>query len=146
PPDMRSAAAGAPLRSLASDPGMEGLEAGANLFAEELGLLPAGEVSALGKLVVVNELGIRLLCPTPRRLVELVREGADGHRDLDALRREEGELVLPVEPGGRHPRIRQPEQRGVVEHIVGRQPFWNPIEAARDELETAPVVVDQEGG
>jgi hypothetical protein len=62
-------------------------EAGTKFFGEELRLLPGGEVTALGKLVVVDELGICPLRPTARCLEELVRKGARGHGDLDALRR-----------------------------------------------------------
>src|SRR5256885_7285814 len=56
------------------------------------------------------------------------------------------ELSLPVETGRGDPRVRQPEQRDVVEHVVPRQPFSDPVEAARNELEAACVVVDHEGG
>ena len=51
-------------------------------------------MAALGELVVVDEVGICLLRPTPRRLIEFIREGARGHGDLDALRRKEAELPL----------------------------------------------------
>jgi hypothetical protein len=46
---------------------------GAYFFREELRLLPGRKVSALGKLVVVDELRIRPLCPTPRRRIEFIR-------------------------------------------------------------------------
>ena len=78
---------------------------------------------ALVDLVVVDEIGIGALRPVPRRLVELVREDAHGSRDLDALRREEGELVLPIEASRRNRRVGQPEQRDVVEDIVRREAF-----------------------
>src|SRR5262249_16814175 len=73
-------------------------ETRANLFAEELRLLPRSEVPAFRQPVVVNELRIRLFRPAPRRIVELVGKRADSRRDLDALRREEARLVLPVQP------------------------------------------------
>jgi hypothetical protein len=40
-------------------------EARADLFTEQVGLFPGGEVSALLDLVVVDEVGVRLLRPTP---------------------------------------------------------------------------------
>jgi hypothetical protein len=60
-------------------------------------------VAAFVELVVVDEVGVRLLHPTLRRLVELVRKRARRNRDLDALRREEAELSLPVETGRGNP-------------------------------------------
>src|SRR5689334_12961646 len=72
-------------------------EAVAQLFGEELRLLPGGEVAADGKLVEVDQLRIGALGPAARHLVQLVREGAHRHRDRHALRREVVELVLPVE-------------------------------------------------
>src|SRR4051794_3943213 len=73
-------------------------ESGAKLRAEELGLFPGREVPALGDPVVVNEVGVRLLRPALRSLVELLREDADSDRDLraHALDAEERELVLRV--------------------------------------------------
>src|SRR5262245_52112759 len=62
-----------------------GSEARANLFAEQLRLLPGGKVSALGQLVVVNEPGIRAFRPTPRGWKEFVREDAHGHWDGNAF-------------------------------------------------------------
>src|SRR5262249_1802004 len=79
----------------------QGFERGAHLGDEERGLLPRREVSTLGQLVVVDELRVRLLRPTARCLIELVREGAHGDRDLDAPRVEETSSrmvrVIPVE-------------------------------------------------
>src|SRR6516162_2144621 len=66
---------------------------------EQVRLLPGGEVVALVDLVEVDELGIGLLSPAPRHLVELAREDAHRGRDGDALDVEEPELVLPVEAG-----------------------------------------------
>jgi hypothetical protein len=78
-------------------------------------------VVALVDFVEVDEVGIRLLGPGPRGLVDLVREDADGSRDGDALEVEEAELVLPVEAGRRDTRIGQPVQRDVVEDLVARE-------------------------
>ena len=49
-------------------------EACANLFREELRLFPGREVPALVELVVVDQLGIRALCPAPRGLDRARRE------------------------------------------------------------------------
>src|SRR5215475_9057412 len=99
----------------------QGLECGANLFGEQLRLLPRCEVAALVDLVEVDEVGIGALHPAPRRLVCLVRKDAHGHRNGDALGVPEAALVLPVQPRRRHPRVRQPEERDVVEDVVTRQ-------------------------
>jgi hypothetical protein len=40
-------------------------------------------VRAFGKLVVINELGIRSLCPTPRGCIDLIGKGTHGKRDGD---------------------------------------------------------------
>ena len=108
------------------------LERGPQLRREELRLLPGGEMSALRKLVVVDELGIGLLGPALRRLVDLVREGADGDRDLDAPDVEEaarGDLrVVPVEARRGDRRVRQPVERDVVEDVVRRQALLLSVE------------------
>src|SRR3954462_13008325 len=83
-------------------------ESRANFVAEQFRLLPCREVPAHGQPVVVDEVGIGLLCPTPRHLIQLAREDAHRYRDGDALRAEERQLVFPIEtprgdPGGRQP-------------------------------------------
>ena len=94
------------------------LEPHLQLIHEGLRLLPGGKVTTLWKPVVVDQVGICLLGPTPRRLGEFIREGAHGHRKLHALRAKEAELVadvvLPVETGRGNPGVRKPEQRDVV--------------------------------
>ena len=45
-----------------------------------LRLFPRREVAAFLKLVVIDEFGKGLLCPTTRALIKLVREGAHGNR------------------------------------------------------------------
>ena len=47
------------------------LEPCAKLFDEERRLLPPREVPALVEFVVMDEVGIPSLCPTPRRLRDL---------------------------------------------------------------------------
>src|SRR5215471_4662190 len=62
-------------RLLQSSPAQRS-EGGAHLGGEEFRLLPRCKVPTLVELVVVDQLGIRLLCPTPRGRVNLVRKGA----------------------------------------------------------------------
>src|SRR5262245_31123980 len=102
---------------------------------------------APGDAVVVDELGIRLLSPTPRRLVDLFGESAHGHRDCDAPYIEETagrKLVprVPVEACRGDRGVRQPVERDVVEDIVPRQPFRLAVESARDHLVAANVMVN----
>src|SRR5262245_16578590 len=60
-------------------------ETHAKFLREELRLLEGREVAALGELVVVDEVGVRLLRPAARRRIELVREDAHGRREGDAF-------------------------------------------------------------
>src|SRR4051812_46500235 len=83
-------------------------EAGPNFVREHFRLFPGCKVPALVELVVVNELGVGALGPTPRSLVELFRKRADGYGNGNVLRREERKLALPVEPRRRHGCVRQP--------------------------------------
>jgi hypothetical protein len=64
-----------------------------------------------------------------------------GNWDRDAFNIEKAELVLPVEASRRDRRVRQPEQRDIVEDIVRREAFGLPVERTRDELQTAYVLV-----
>src|SRR3954470_6983576 len=102
----------------------------AQLGGVELRLLPGGEVPASVELVVVDEVRVRLLRPAPRSVEHLVGEDAHGNRDADVLDGDVAELGLAVQPGGRDPRIRQPEQRDVVQDIVAAQAFLLPVEGA----------------
>src|SRR4051812_37259232 len=85
------------------------------LGGEQLGLLPRREVAAFVEPVVVDQLGVGPLRPASRRRVDLVGKDAHSDRDRDALRIEEGELVLPVEAGGGGRRGWQPVERGGFE-------------------------------
>src|SRR4051812_6600956 len=119
----------------------------AQLGGVQLRLLPGGEVPALVELVVMDQVGIRLLCPTPRHLIELVREDAHGYRDRYALRVEEAELVFPIETSRRDPGVRQPVVRDVVEDVVSGEAFLGPVDKdARDQRQTSRVVVELPGG
>jgi hypothetical protein len=75
---------------------------------------------AFVELVVIDQLGIGTLRPTPRALNNLVREGAERDRDGDVFRCKEGELVLPVDTRRRDCRFGQPVERDVVEDVVSR--------------------------
>ena len=55
----------------------------ARTSAEKFRLLPGREVPAFVDLVVVDELVIRPLCPTPRRLIVLAGKDAHGSRNGD---------------------------------------------------------------
>src|SRR5262245_58095132 len=60
-------------------------KARAHFLRQKLRLLPAGEVSAPGQRVVVNQVGVGLLGPTPWSRIEFVRKDAHGNRDGDAF-------------------------------------------------------------
>src|SRR5205823_13264790 len=101
---------------------------------------------ALFELVVIDEFGIRPLCPAPRGWIELVRKDAHGNGDggADALDSEERRpLVLPIETGSRKRRVRQPGDRDVVEDVVAREALRLSDKDARDELIAASVVVKE---
>src|SRR5215468_1188770 len=89
----------------------QGPECGAELSGEQLWLLPRGEVVAPVNFVEVDEVGVGALGPAARGLEDLVGEDADGGRDRHALDVEEPDRVLPVQPGGGNPRVRQPGER-----------------------------------
>ena len=120
-------------------------EARAHFLGQELRLLPGGEVSALGQLVVVDQLGIRPLRPTPRGWIELVREDAHGNRDATTPLTLKNALppVLPVETGAGDRRVRQPGDRDVVEDVVAREALGLSVKDARDELQAARVVIEE---
>src|ERR671918_1650778 len=121
-------------------------QARADLVAEELRLLPGRKVPALVELVVVDEIGIGLLRPTPRHLIELVRKDAHGYGDGDALRVEEAELVFPIETSRRDPRVRQPVVGDVVEDVVSCKALGLSVEDTCDQRQTSRVVVEDPGG
>src|SRR5450755_2067774 len=94
------------------------------------------------ELVVMDELGIPPLCPTPRSWIEFVRENAHGRRHHDAFNGEERRpLVLPIETGPRERRIRQPGERDVVEDVVSREAFALSGKDTFDHFVAACVVV-----
>src|SRR5437867_11177627 len=94
----------------------------------------------------MDEPGIRPLRPAPRRRDDHVRKNAYRNRDGDVLWAQVGlREALPVETSRRDCRVRQPEERGVVEHIVSRKACWLPVKSTCDELQTELVVVEQPG-
>src|SRR5947208_8829791 len=107
-------------------------EGGTNLGGEEFRLLPGREVVALVDCVEVDEVGVGLLGPAPRRLIELPRKHAHGGRDGDALDVEEAERVLPVETTRGNPCVRHPRERDVE-----LRASWSSIQAARATGESA---------
>jgi len=52
----------------------------------------------------------------------VVREGAHGSRDRNVDGDETGNLVLPIEMGGRSGRLRQPVELEIVEDVVACEP------------------------
>src|SRR5262245_65302129 len=108
-------------------------------------LLPRREVAAFVELVVMDQLGIRLFRPTPRCWIELVREDTHGYRDGDAFGIEIPELapILPIEPGTRERRVRQPGDCDVVKDVVACQAFGCSRKNVCDQLVAARVVIQE---
>ena len=98
------------------------------------------------ELVVVDELAVGALCPTPRALVELIGKRAHGDWDGDASDVEESTRVFPVQARRRDPRVRQPIHRDVLEDVVAREAARISSEGACDQLVTADVVVQDPAG
>ena len=98
-------------------------------------------------LVEVDEILVGALGPTPRSLVDLLREDADGGRNGDAEVVEEAALGFLIEASARHARVRQPGEGDVVEDVV---PCEVAVRNAEKELREVPVagnvVVDHPGG
>jgi hypothetical protein len=101
-------------------------------------------MTALGYYVEVDELGIRLLRPAPRRWIEFVREDTHRSRDRNAFDIEISlSPILPIETGPRKRRVRQPGDRDVVEDVVARKALGLSVEDARDEVIAARVVIEE---
>ena len=64
--------------------------------------------------VVMDEFGIRPLCPTSRDVIKLVKEDAHGNEDRDVFDVKKGQFVFPIETSRRNRRVRQPVERNVV--------------------------------
>src|SRR3954470_13963674 len=76
-------------------------EARAQLLGKQLRLFPRGKVPAFSRLVVVDEFEICPLRPTPRSLVHLLRENANGSRNGDLQVVEKPVLEFRIEPSRR---------------------------------------------
>src|SRR4051812_16925172 len=96
-----------------SDKFANGPEARPNLVGKRARLFPGGEMSARFGSAVVKQLGIGPFGPTARRLVDLVRECADGDGELHAANVEEAALGVqlrgvPIKPSGGDRRLGEP--------------------------------------
>src|SRR5262249_30725597 len=96
-------------------------------------------------LVVVDQVLVRVLGPCTWRLVEVVREDADGRGNGDVLGIEEAQLVLPVKPGRGDRGVRQPVESYVVEDVIAGEAAGLPGEGAGNELVAPRVVIDHPG-
>src|SRR5215218_1512271 len=122
------------------------LEPYAHLIHQKLWLFPRRKVPPLVELVVMDEVGIRPLGPAARGLILLVRKDAYRNRDGDVLGAKVGlREPVPIKTRRRDCCVRQPEERGVVEHIVPGNACWLPVKSTCDEPETDRVVVEQPG-
>src|SRR5271170_5659186 len=104
---------------------------------------------AFVELVVMDEFGICLLCPTLRRWIELIGKDAYRHRNGDAFDTEERNLrseVLPIETRPGNKAIRQPGKRDIVQHIISCKAFGLPVERTRDHCQTTRVVIEKVTG
>gem|GEM_PF-6403038 len=81
-------------------------------------LFPGRKVAAFVEGVEMDEIVVSALGPTPRSLVDLFRENANGGRNGDAQVINKGALVFMRETRAGHARVRQPVVRNVVEDVV----------------------------
>ena len=79
---------------------------------------PGRIVTALVKLVKVDQLGICPLCPAARGLIVLTRKDAHGGGDGNVGCVIKIEVKFPIETSRRNRRVRQPVEREVIEYIV----------------------------
>lgn len=73
-------------------------ESGPQFGAEQLGLLPGSEMSALLHPIVVNEVAVGALRPALRRLVDLSRKDGHRRRNRDSGRLGGAGTAFPVDP------------------------------------------------
>src|SRR5271156_4080360 len=94
-------------------------EAVANLVDECLGLLERGEVSALGELIEVHDLGEPFLGPSPGRAEYLFRENRAADRNGHRIGyRQRTPKAFPVQARGGCGVCRKPIQHYVVEQFI----------------------------
>src|SRR6185436_15558578 len=110
------------------------LETGPEFGHERFRLFPRRKVSALGEPVVPEQLGISALGPTLRGLIDLVRIGHHGYRDLYTPDVEEAALGdlpgVPIKTRRGNGGVGQPVEGDVVENVVTRQTLLTSIEDA----------------
>src|SRR4051794_22425745 len=96
----------------------------------------------------MDEIVVGALGPTPRSLVDLLRENAYSSRNGDVVVVEEGALIFRIEPSAGYARVRQPGERDVVEDVVpGQVAVGLPIDKEFHDVPVAGhVVVDHPGG
>ena len=96
----------------------------------------------------MEEIVVGALRPTPRALVDLLGENANGSRNGDAQVVEEAALEFGVEPSRRNSGVRQPGKRDVIENVVSSKVAVRlPIDKeSSDVLVARHVVVDHPGG
>src|SRR5215208_4441140 len=95
--------------------------------------------------LVIDQIRIGLFRPAPRNWTYFIWERTYDHRYGHALRRKEGQLVLPVQARRRNAGVGQPVERDVGEDVVARQTLRCAIENARDQLVAPDVVIDDPG-
>ena len=103
---------------------------------------------AFGEGVEMDEIVVGALGPTPRSLVDLLREDADGSRNGDVEVTDLGALVFHIETSAGHARVRQPGKSDVVEDVVPCEVAVGlPIDKEFHDVPVAGhVVVDHPGG
>src|SRR5215813_5896278 len=121
------------------------LERRPQLLSYELRLFPSRKVATFGKPVVVDQVGIGSLDPTARGRVYLLWKYAHGNRDGDVFRREEPQLVFPIQTRRRDRSVCEPVERDVVEDVVSCEPLALTVKDARDKLVAVDVVIDHPG-
>src|SRR5688572_7878853 len=96
----------------------------------------------------MDEILVGALGPTPRSLVDLFGENANGGRNGDVEVVEEGALVFSIETSAGHTRVRQPGEGDVVENVVACEVAVGfPIDKEfSNVLVAGHVVVDHPGG
>jgi len=80
-------------------------------------------MSTFAELVVMDQFGVRPLCPASWGWKDFFGENAHGNRDGDAFGIDMPKFapILPLETGARKRRVRQPGDRDVVEDVVARK-------------------------
>src|SRR5262249_54856935 len=116
------------------------------IFRQEFWLFPGCKVSAFVVLFIVDQFGIRALCPTPWSSIEFVRKDAYGNRYGNAFGIEISfSPIFPVKAGTRKRRVREPCNGNVVKNVVASEARGFSRKDTRDQLIAARVVVKEIG-